>query len=160
MSLVRRKSSCRGFGKHLEDIVGDWPPEKMPVAPQKTSNASRYIGPIFIPRSLFTVRRVHWLRARAQLMRWQEEVTLTGYEMQWTVRYFRQMSTKWVIPSDLSTPAQGTSASGGSGSGMPLHSLTGGAIAYWNRKKAVWEDLMKKADIVFQGCNPAYDSPL
>jgi hypothetical protein len=95
-------------------------------------------------------------------MRWQEEVTLNGYEMQWTVRYFRHMSTKWVIPSDVCTPApaQGTSASTGTGTGMPLHSLSEGAIAYGNRKQAVWEDLMKKADIVFRDCNPAYDSPL
>jgi len=38
------------------------------------------------------VRRVHWLRAHAQLMRWREEVTLTGYEMHWVVRYFLNKS--------------------------------------------------------------------
>jgi len=41
------------------------------------------------------VRRVHWLRARAQLMRWREEVTLTGYEMHWVVRYFLNKSQTW-----------------------------------------------------------------
>jgi hypothetical protein len=109
-----------------------------------------------IPRSLFTVRRVHWLRSRAQLMRWQEEVTLNGYEMQWTVRYFRHMSSKWVIPSESHTPAQGSST----GAGISSHCLTEGAIAYWNRKHAVYDDLMKKADIRFQSCNTAYVSPL
>jgi hypothetical protein len=31
-------------------------------------------------------------------MRWQEQVTITTYEMQWTVRYFLYVSQKWVIP--------------------------------------------------------------
>ena len=37
----------------------------------------------FLPAS-FPVRRVHWLHAHAQQMRWQEEVTITTYEMQST----------------------------------------------------------------------------
>ena len=72
-------------------------------------------------------------------MRWQEEVTLIGYEMQWTVRYFLFMSRKWVMPHT------GSSAS---------------AIAYGRRKQAVWEELMKKADHIFKTSNPAYQSPL
>jgi hypothetical protein len=71
-------------------------------------------------------------------MRWQEEVTLIGYEMQWTVRYFLFMSRKWVIPP-----------TGGSA----------GAIAYGRRKQAVWEEQMKKADHIFRTSNPAYQSP-
>jgi len=38
------------------------------------------------------VHHVHWLHVRAQLMRWREEVTLTGYEMHWVVRYFLNKS--------------------------------------------------------------------
>ena len=117
-------------------------------------------------------------------MRWQEEVTLTGYEMQWTVRYFLHMSHKWVLKYDDgpggnsstgSTPGgssyTGTGTPGGSsatGTGTPGgatsigtgagHSL--GAIAYSNRKHAIWMDIMNKADSTFKRCNPAYDSPL
>ena len=108
---------------------------------------------INIQYSLFKVRRVHWLRARAQLMRWQEEVTLTGYEMQWTVRHFLFMSRKWALPSGPSSKAQGSSSGTGTG-------LTAGAIAYWNRKRAVWLQLTFKADNTFKVWNPAYDSPL
>jgi hypothetical protein len=90
-------------------------------------------------------------------MRWQEEVTLTGYEMQWTVRHFRYMSHKWIIaPDDVnSLTAESSSCTG---TGIPNLSI--GAIAYFNRKHAVWEDLMRKADNVFKICNPAYVSPL
>lgn len=101
------------------------------------------------------VRRVHWLRARAQLLRWQEEVTITGYEMQWTVRYFQYMSRKWVPPEDPMFSVPGSSTSTGEGT-----ILTAGAIAYWNRKRALWEEVMKKADSIFRRLNPAYDSPL
>lgn len=106
-----------------------------------------------------TVRRIHWLRARAQRMRWQEEVTLTGYEMQWTVRYFQHMSRKWELPSNSSGIGPSSSGSSSSGPDMAI-TLSNGAIAYWKRKQAVWEDLMKKADNIYRKCHPAYDSPL
>jgi hypothetical protein len=94
-------------------------------------------------------------------MRWQEELTLTGYEMQWTVRYFRYMSEKWIVP-----PAPGINSacppgtSSGTFSGLSNQFLTAGALAYWNRKKDVWANLSKNADMVFKSCNPAYISPL
>jgi hypothetical protein len=92
-------------------------------------------------------------------MRWQEEVTLTGYEMQWTVRYFQHMSRKWELPSNSSGIGPSRSGSSSSGPDMAI-TLSNGAIAYWKRKQAVWEDLMKKADNIYRKCHPAYDSPL
>lgn len=71
-------------------------------------------------------------------MRWQEEVTLTGYEMQWTVAYFINNSKKWGEHS-------GNSA---------------GAKAYACRKKAVWHQLAVKADKTFSLLNDAYKSPM
>lgn len=95
-------------------------------------------------------------------MRWQEEVTLTGYEMQWIVRYFQYMSGKWVLPqvNTLFSTGTGTQSSFGTGTGTGTPILSAGAVAYWNRKKSVWENVMKKADSSFKNCNPAYDSPL
>jgi hypothetical protein len=108
-------------------------------------------------------------------MRWQEEVTLTSYEMQWTVRYFLYMSRKWVLQSSTgystgtgtgtstsTSTGTGTSTSTGTGNltGTETCNLTGGAIAYHKRKHAVWEDLAKKADSLFRSSNTAYQSPL
>ena len=71
---------------------------------------------IFISRYLsFTVHRVHWLHACAQLMRWQEEVTLTTYEMQWTVRYFRYRSQSWRLPEGTRTESIRSSSGTGTG---------------------------------------------
>jgi hypothetical protein len=39
--------------------------------------------------------RIHWLRGRAQAMRWKEEETLVGYEMLWTTLSFRNRSRHW-----------------------------------------------------------------
>jgi Kyakuja-Dileera-Zisupton transposase len=91
------------------------------------------------------VRRVHWLRARAQLMRWQEEVTLTSYEMQWTVRYYASKSKNWAdiqktISEDLNTSA--------------------GPIAYAKRKQSTWQQISVKSDRIFTVINNAYKSPL
>jgi len=107
-------------------------------------------------------------------MRWQEEVTLTSYEMQWTVRYFGYMSRKWVIPSGVPIGSSriGSSRIGSSGDSIAFSTggSTGtdflspknhsaGAIAYSKRKQSLWEDLMKKADNIFRSTNPAYQSP-
>ncbi|KAF8801024.1 hypothetical protein BYT27DRAFT_7116196, partial [Phlegmacium glaucopus] len=81
---------------------------------------------------------IHWLRARAQLMRWQEEVTLTRYEMQWTVAFFSYSSHKW---------------------GMQLGS-TAGAIAYAKHNQAMWHQFAIRADWTFSLLNDAYISPL
>ncbi|KAF8801026.1 hypothetical protein BYT27DRAFT_7227064 [Phlegmacium glaucopus] len=77
------------------------------------------------------VRCVHWLRARAQLNRWQEEVSLTAYEMQWT---------RWA--------------------GVMGPNGTAGLVAYAKRKQAMWEHLRVRADMTFTLLIDAYKSPL
>jgi hypothetical protein len=84
------------------------------------------------------VRRIHWLRARAQYMRWKEEVTITRYEMQWTVAYFAYNSKKWQERSAISA----------------------GANAYVNRKKSMWHQMALRADKTFRLLNNSYQSPL
>ncbi|KAM6491255.1 hypothetical protein JOM56_013494 [Amanita muscaria] len=71
---------------------------------------------------VFLVKRVHWLRAQTQMTRWQEELLLVTYEMQWTVRYFLHQTTKW--ESALSHP-----------------NITPGASAYASRQKMKWHKL-------------------
>jgi hypothetical protein len=107
-------------------------------------------------------------------MRWREEVTLTGYEMQWTVRYFSHMREKWSIPPELSSPASekqtgtgtgsfhtpDTSSTTSLGTGTIVPRLSAGAIAYWNRKQEVWRKITIQADKTFRICNPGYESPL
>jgi hypothetical protein len=80
-------------------------------------------------------------------MRWQEEVTLTSYEMQWTVRFFSHKSQKWadVMATSLADEAGPKIA---------------GPIAYGNRKKAMWLERAFTADRTFTLFNPAYKSPL
>jgi hypothetical protein len=70
-------------------------------------------------------------------MRWQEQVTLTTYEMQWTVRYFSHKSKGWAE---------------GAGTGA-------GALAYAKRKQSMWEQLSINSDRIFKVLNPAYKSP-
>ncbi|KAF8805303.1 hypothetical protein BYT27DRAFT_7224958 [Phlegmacium glaucopus] len=89
-------------------------------------------------------------RARAQCMRWEEQVTLTSYEMQWTVRYFLHKSCAWATPSGTGIPTR-TSAG---------QFRTAGSIAYAKRQHTVWEEIMRKADHTFARYNVAYKSPL
>lgn len=90
-------------------------------------------------------RRVHWLRARAQLMRWQEEVTLTTYEMQWTVRYFLHNCKSWDERARSLSEQEFQSP---------------GSLAYAKRKASLWEKLGHKSDRSFRAINNAYKSPL
>lgn len=94
-----------------------------------------------------SVRRVHWLRARAQLMRWQEEETLSSYEMQWTVRFFSYQSKMW-------SALQNSTEAG------VMSNIGAGAIAYAKRKQWTWDQLCHKSDQTFTVVNKAYKSPL
>jgi hypothetical protein len=38
---------------------------------------------------------VSWLRAKARFDRWSEDLRLVGYEMQWTVNWFRWKEDQW-----------------------------------------------------------------
>lgn len=96
---------------------------------------------IGIPLTLLIVRRVHWLRSRAQRNRWREEFLLVTYEMQWTVRYFIYHSKRW------------ESASRGNNT-LP------GALAYANRQQAWWQELALRADNAFRSVNADYISPI
>ena len=93
-------------------------------------------------------------------MRWKEEVTLTGYEMQWTIRFFSFMSKKWILPTVVSPPLGRGSLLSDTGPDPRIPNLSIGAIAYWKRKRATWDGLVKKADTIFKRSHPAYESPL
>jgi hypothetical protein len=78
-------------------------------------------------------------------MRWQEEVTLITYEMQWTVRYFAYKSKIWSETLLLSPDNLPQSA---------------GALAYAKRKQSSWRTHCVKTDRLFTLINNAYKSPL
>lgn len=75
-------------------------------------------------------------------MRWAEEETLTGYEMQWTVRHFLFNSDKW--RKEISGNVQ----------------LSAGARAYAARKMDMWDRKAHGADKEFRAINVNYVSPM
>ena len=88
-------------------------------------------------------------------MRWAEEVTLTSYEMQWTVRYFTQKSKSWAeIQNTLSGKVSSTDINL-----TEVRDYTG-QLAYAKRKNATWFQLALKSDKAFKILNKAYKSPL
>ena len=86
---------------------------------------------------MMTVQRVHWLRARAQNGRWNEETILVGYEMRWTVRYFLHKAEQW---DHL-------------GAGNESSGLAPGPAAYAARKAAMWRWVASKAKKHFVRAN-------
>lgn len=46
-------------------------------------------------RLIYLVYRVNWLRAKARVDRWAEEMTLVRHEMQWTILWFQNQQTLW-----------------------------------------------------------------
>jgi hypothetical protein len=92
---------------------------------------------IFIP----SVKRVHFLRVRALKKRWQEEHMLLIYEMQWTVRFFKNKAEKWrdgALTPDIST----------------------GAKAYALRQEARWIQMSLKSDKLFKKTAIDYVTPI
>jgi hypothetical protein len=74
-----------------------------------------------------TVYRVHWLRARAQLHRWQEEVALTRNEMHWTINYFTSRQRQWFLWQ------------------YSHYEMTPGHHVYAERQKAMWAEIREQA---------------
>ena len=83
------------------------------------------------------VYRLHWLRARARKHRWQEELLLTKYEMQWTVRFFMYMARLWQTRRDLP-------------------SSTPNKRAYAEERISMWNDMGRTADVAFSKVNPSH----
>jgi hypothetical protein len=75
------------------------------------------------------------LRARAQKLRWEEEVELVGYEMVWTVRYFAHNKGVWEKRRNATPP---------------------GPASYAARKAAMWCTLASDADQAFSQVNRSY----
>ena len=87
------------------------------------------------------VNRVHWIRARGQKHRWNEEFVLTGYEMDWTVWYYLHQAKIW--------EDRGISAE---------HVGDLGAMAYAARKVRMWSECAGSANKRFKLINPLYKS--
>lgn len=88
----------------------------------------------------YLVKRVHFLRARALKMRWEEEHTILNYEMQWTVRFFKKKSEKWQV-----------------GSCSP--GISSGAKAYAIRQEFRWKGMAINSDSIFKNTSSDYLSP-
>ncbi|KAF9531675.1 hypothetical protein CPB83DRAFT_891565 [Crepidotus variabilis] len=82
--------------------------------------------------------RLNWLRGRAQLHRWKEEVLLTRYEMEWTVRFFMYTANLWASQRDQQLPS------------APSH------IAYAEEQLAIFNQLGKIAEHRFSVVNSHY----
>jgi hypothetical protein len=100
------------------------------------SNLS-FFGSIQLILFALAVQRVHWLRARAQKSRWNEEVILLQYEMEWAVRYFLHHSHQWRVRAQAAE-------------------VTAGQAAYGFRQAASWQSLAGRAEAQFSKSNKEY----
>jgi len=91
-------------------------------------------------------------------MRWGEEVILTTYEMQWSVRYFIHKSKFWAENNTL--PGISVDQLDPINLNFSGAENNAGALAYAKRKQSIWYQLALKADRTFKTINNAYKSPL
>ena len=85
------------------------------------------------------VQRVHWIRARAQKHRWEEELLIVKYEMEWTTRSFLHKAREWQdrFENDNVDP---------------------GPKAYAARQSAQWMHMALDVDWLFRSQNLEYKS--
>lgn len=81
----------------------------------------------------YLVNRVHWLRARAQRMRWNEELVLVRYEMGWTVNFYLYQTGIWTERTSIAKTNGDR-----------------GATAYASRKEAMWLEIANRARVQFK----------
>ncbi|KAF9471119.1 hypothetical protein BDN70DRAFT_820446, partial [Pholiota conissans] len=94
------------------------------------------------PAGLIEFQRVHYLRARANKLRWEEEYTLAGYEMEWTSRFYLHQSAAWEKHA-----------------GAAAQECLAGAKSYALRKKGMWKEINGLAEKRFRKVNLNYTSP-
>jgi hypothetical protein len=82
--------------------------------------------------NLSAVYRINWLRARAKMSRWKEEIVLIPQEMQWTVRFFEFKCREWEEHRKSSVSA--------------------GQRSYAARQRAMWMYLHSHATSSFRSC--------
>jgi hypothetical protein len=78
------------------------------------------------------VYRVHWLRAKAQKMRWIEEVQCLQVEMESAVRFFRHQEGVWHAKEGV----------------INSHSQPG-HVAWAARQSAMWHSMAIGAELTF-----------
>ena len=76
----------------------------------------------------WAVNRVHWLRAKAQLERWQEEKDSIQNEAVWIPAYFHSKSKWWIGLIDIASQAK----------------LQGHA-AYASHQAHMWEEMSRSS---------------
>lgn len=101
-------------------------------------NVSRLL-PIWLLLIFHEVQRVHWIRARAQKNRWEEEFLLVQYEMEWTTRSFLHKAQEWQDRF-----------------GEP--NVDPGPKAYAARQSSQWRRMAFDADRLFRSTNANYKS--
>ncbi|PPQ94598.1 hypothetical protein CVT25_010606 [Psilocybe cyanescens] len=104
------------------------------------ADTDRLNGPNAQQRFQNEFNRVHWLRARAQKNRWNEEIVLVKYEMLWTVRNFIHRREEWAKVSDMANINSGPKA-----------------YAFWQSR--MWHKYAVGADLAFKNSCKRYVSP-
>ena len=74
-------------------------------------------------------------------MRWEEEKVLLNYEMQWTIRYFKNMAEKWKVGAETLV-------------------VSGGAKAYALRQESRWREMAVNSDKIFKYTSTDYNTPI
>lgn len=85
------------------------------------------------------VQRVHWIRARAQKCRWEEELLLIKYEMEWTTKSFMHKAQEWKDRAEEPD-------------------VEPGPKAYAARQSSQWRRMSSDADRLFRSANADYIS--
>lgn len=81
------------------------------------------------------------MRARAQKLRWEEELPRTEKEMVWTTLYFMNQRDVWYARLQMLRHIPGPSV---------------GQIAYCEQKISQWEEFARIAAFQFRSANPAF----
>jgi hypothetical protein len=86
------------------------------------------------------VYQVNWPCARAQRNCWAEELNLTKHEMQWTVKWYIHMATRWKDHQDATV------------------NVSRRHVTYAEKQMAMWNELGKVSDLIFSKSNRNHPS--
>ena len=135
--VVKDITNAKRFGQGSDSLAWFWRIGPSPDAltgewmEECEWNSFLLVLSMFTPVDL--VYRVNWLRAKARLDRWLEELVLVKHEMHWTILWFQCQANLWKKRSEKKEGI------------LPM-----GHEAYAKKQQKLWNAFQKKASERFE----------
>jgi hypothetical protein len=136
LAIVKDITKAKRFGQGSDSLAWFWrigPSQDAMTGEWMEECESNLLFVFYLFTLIYLVYRVNWLRAKARVDRWVEELVLVKHEMQWTIRWFQYQANLW---RERSEREEGS---------LPI-----GHKAYAKKQRKLWNEFERKSSERFE----------